>query len=359
MNSIIKDILPGRSEALRALERKIVETFTLWGYQEVIPPLFERHDDYSRAAGRTEGLYRFLDHRTGEVMVFRSDFTPQVVRILAQWYGNVKDTLRLHYSGQVLRHSGSELAFYQTGCEIFSRSAYLATYEPVLLCGEVMKAVGVSAATVSINNSEILSTLIGDGEVPIENLKEALARKNEQEVKELLGHAVSRKTRELVIVLCELYGDVSEVRKRARPLLESSAGVHMREILRVAHLLSTSGVFHNVFIDLADFRYMAYHSGLVFSVYTEGVHAPVASGGRYDRLLRRWGLNYKAGGFGVNMSLLMKVANGQTGENVEVLTFHGIKDLITKLKQAAKLRKKKRIVRLEPASSFRKPSRSS
>jgi ATP phosphoribosyltransferase regulatory subunit len=59
-----------------------------------------------------------------------------------------------------------------------------------------------------------------------------------------------------------------------------------------------------VLLDLALPRRHAYYDGMVFHGYVEGGGEAVVTGGRYDALMRRFGLDWGAAGFAVNVDTL-------------------------------------------------------
>lgn len=307
------DIIADKADVLRRIEGSLIKTFLKWGYEEVIPPLFEKFSDYSSAieASEFKYLYRFVDPRTGEFLVFRSDFTPQVVRILRDRFKEEDLPLRFYYSGHVLRQSdSSEMEFYQTGTEIYSSNAFEVELEPIVLCFHALRNAGVEEIVLSIGNSLILEEILKESNLSVfamEELKEFLQRKSISEAEELMkAWKVNPHTSKNVLRLCDAFGNSEEVEKKFSPLLQTPA---RDKILKLLELLKTLKKILNggeIFLDLSDFTYMSYHSGTVFSFYSKGIPGKIASGGRYDKLLKKLGINFCAGGFGINTSLLSR-----------------------------------------------------
>ena len=63
-------------------------------------------------------------------------------------------------------------------------------------------------------------------------------------------------------------------------------------------------------------RDLNYYTGLIFECYIEGFSEPVASGGRYDTLLKNFGVDAPAVGFAINVSLLMDNPSALEKSNV-------------------------------------------
>ena len=49
---------------------------------------------------------------------------------------------------------------------------------------------------------------------------------------------------------------------------------------------------------------MNYYTGMLFEVYASQVGSPIGSGGRYDNLLKKFGWDTSATGFGIRVDRL-------------------------------------------------------
>ena len=63
-----------------------------------------------------------------------------------------------------------------------------------------------------------------------------------------------------------------------------------------------------VMIDLADLRGYAYHSGVMFSAYVDGVPNAVARGGRYDHVGQAYGRARAATGFSLDLREVARIS---------------------------------------------------
>jgi ATP phosphoribosyltransferase regulatory subunit len=91
---------------------------------------------------------------------------------------------------------------------------------------------------------------------------------------------------------------------------------------RVEHVLESLGrreVECTTLIDLSVLRDWPYYSGIVFEAYTPAVSAPVAMGGRYDRLAARFGRDRPAVGFGIALQPLNRALVQQNGGTMALL----------------------------------------
>ena len=133
-------------------------------------------------------------------------------------------------------------------------------------------------------------------------LHTALMRKDGAAVAELaLAAPVSPARRELLRALPSLYGG-PEVLARARRLVEDpTARAAVDELELLCARLGELGDKERLSIDLGEVRGFDYYTGTRFAIYAEGVGGALASGGRYDGLVARYGRPARAAGFALDV----------------------------------------------------------
>ena len=106
----------------RFVERRAMEVFAGWSYDEIILPMFDYHDFFARGMGeeKAERTYRFVD-RDGALLALRPELTSLVARTVATRFIKRARPVRLCYSGEVFRYDEpTERAareFHQLGVE--------------------------------------------------------------------------------------------------------------------------------------------------------------------------------------------------------------------------------------------------
>ncbi len=307
-------VLPPRGAQRREWVRKtLLDTFSSWGFQEVVTPTFEYLDILLK--GLEEGLedkvYKLVERETGRLIALRPDFTPQVARIAATVLKDYPRPLRLCYSGGVFRYMGhrgeEEKELHQVGVELIGLDAPEADAEMIAMAARSLENLGLSNYTIAVGHmgfmAGILKALPSHLAPP---LKRALAEKNRTETRRICKQ-VEEPWRRVLEKLPALYGDVS-VLDRARLLLEGKDELLMHlDYLKTLHsMVETYGLAHRMVIDLSEIRGFQYHTGMVFEIFTEGMGKGLGGGGRYDRLLERFGKREPATGFGMNVDAILK-----------------------------------------------------
>ena len=111
-------------------------------------------------------------------------------------------------------------------------------------------------------------------------------------------------TRQALLALPELYGDVSVLAK-AKAVLPAVDGVS--NALRELEYLAGQAESDRVTIDLADMHGYHYHSGIMFAAYIPGLPNAIARGGRYDQVSEAFGRSRPATGFSLDIRELARV----------------------------------------------------
>jgi ATP phosphoribosyltransferase regulatory subunit len=90
-----------------------------------------------------------------------------------------------------------------------------------------------------------------------------------------------------------------------RVLGDTAAYPAVTELRALAERVVEAGLFREVVVDLGEVRGFNYYTGPLFHVLAFGPGEPIASGGRYDTLLPRFGLpNTPSAGFAVDINNL-------------------------------------------------------
>ncbi len=301
---------------------RIGETFERWGYQRIITPAFEYQATLARGLGEEAAAraMKFVEPETGEVVALRPDFTPQVARLVATRLGGQPGPLRLFYEGSVVRLGGSatpDRELFQAGIELIDAPSPAGDLEVVALLAALLQAVGLAPFTIDLGTVELArAALAGVGEPGA--LHQAIARKDGDEVaRRARGLALPARQRRLLEALPFLCGG-REVLERAAKLLSAEQPAARRglaELRTIVEHLEALGLGDHLAIDLGEVRGFDYYTGVRFQAFAAGVGEAIASGGRYDRLVERYGRAARAAGLAVDIDGLSRaLARGQENQ---------------------------------------------
>jgi len=300
-----RDVLPDEMRELRRLHLALIEVFESRGYGEVATPTIEYDEVLARGDGRAgESSYRFFDE-SGDLLALRSDMTVPIARLVATRYANAELPLRLCYLANAYRavrpQRGQMREFAQAGVELIGAPAPEGTAEVVEVLEAALDAAGLNRAVIGLGDADLyrqlLSELGVEGEAR-DSILERLAMHDlvglEAELSELEG--IGEEQVATCVALSQLRGG-REVLDQARALGGAAVERATARLGETFEALEARGAADRVRIDLGLLRDLGYYSGAILEVYDPALGHVLGGGGRYDRLLERFGVELPAAGF--------------------------------------------------------------
>ncbi len=341
----VRDIYNVECGKKLTLEDKLKKTLHLYGYHDIQTPTFEYFDVFRKEIGTipSKDLYKFFD-KEGDTLVLRPDITPSVARAAATLFGEEKLPIRLCYTGNTfINHSnyqGRLREVTQLGAEYIGDDSASADAEMLALVIESLLAVGLKEFQLNVGHLGFFQSLLEDADIDDdarERVIELVNNRNYFGVEEYLDSiAVKRSSREAFTALGELVGGV-EILSRAKSLAPNSAGIMaVKRLEKIYDLLLLYGVEKYVTFDLSMTGTYGYYTGIIFRGYTFGTGDAIVKGGRYDRLLEKFGKKSASIGFAIVIDELMNAMMRQririvyTRRNTMILYDEGMeKEAIT------------------------------
>ncbi len=315
----IEESLPDEAAWLERYRRALLDMFSTWGYEFVIPPLIEYLD--SLLIGPSDDLslqtFKLTDQLSGRMMGVRADMTSQVARIDAHVLKRDVPT-RFCYLGTVLRArpGGRDLTRspLQLGAELYGHAGVDSDLEIICLMLEALQLVGVKDVCLDLGHVGIFTSLVeqaGLNETQQKTLQTLLQRKALPEYEQFLSACnLHEEWQEILMALADLSGDESVI-GYARDVLRKTGGTAVEKIDYVEELSghvkrrSPKIQLHFDFAVLSGYRYQ---NGAVFAAYTSGQGEQIARGGRYDMIGEAFGRSRPATGFSLDLKALAKIS---------------------------------------------------
>lgn len=294
----------------RRIEERVTAVFEGWGYEEIIPPLFDYADVFAGEA-LAPRTYTFVG-RDGSLLALRPDFTSLLAKIAAGRLADRPAPLRLYYSGEVLRYeppkAGRQSELHQMGLEHLG-GGRAADAETLAIAAECLETVGATDWVLAIGHVGVFAGLTaGLDPVVLERLRERVEAKDASGVMQ----AAPPEVRDALAALTTMGGDVSVLSQaRERLAFCPAAAAAVAELAEVVDALVQAGLGPRLAIDLGEVRGLDYYTGLVFRAYARGLGFEVGSGGRYDTLLARFGRPLPAVGFMLGLDRLALLLDRQ------------------------------------------------
>ncbi len=300
-----RDVLPDEMRELRRLSRALIEVFEARGYGEVATPAMEYDEVLARGGGRSaENAYRFFDE-SGDLLALRSDMTVPIARLVASRYAAATGPIRLCYLATAYRavrpQRGQMREFVQAGVELIGAPAPDGTVEVIEVLEAALDGAGLDRAVIGLGDADLYRQLLTEcgveGEVR-DSIIERLAMHDlvglEAELSEVPGIGDDQVA--TCVALSQLRGG-SEVLEQARGLGGTAVERATARMQETYEALEERGVADRVQIDLGLLRDLGYYSGAILEVYDPALGHILGGGGRYDGLLKRFGLDLPAAGF--------------------------------------------------------------
>ncbi len=300
-----RDVLPDEMRELRKLNRALIEVFEARGYGEVATPTIEYDEVLSRGGGRdTESAYRFFDEN-GQLLALRSDMTVPIARLAASRFADAEPPLRLCYLASAYRavrpQRGQMREFVQAGVELIGAPAPEGTVEIIEVLEAALDAAGLDRAVIGLGDADLYRQLLTEFGIEGEtrdSLLDRLAAHDivglETELAEVPG--ISDRQTATCIALSQLRGG-SEVLEEARKLGGEAVERAISQLQATYETLAERGAAERVQIDFGLLRDLGYYSGAILEVYDPALGHVLGGGGRYDGLMKRFGMDLPAAGF--------------------------------------------------------------
>lgn len=289
-------------QAVSGLEK----LFSNWGYKPIKTPIFDFYDIYEPLLDRElkSNIYRLID-RDGDLLMLRSDitlfFAKQVGRIL-------KDAdlpARFFYSDTILRHQDnadvSKNEFYQTGIELIGQPEIDGDLEIISLLSLALENYDTDFA-IHIGSRALFNLVFSNIEKKkLPKLIQYFLDRNFEKIEKFLDENNFKKSKE-AIKLFSLIVEMDEVDEnlnKFRNIFSNEVDTEINKIKSLIKELQNCDLTHDIRLDLSELGAQPYYTGIVFNVYTNLAGTAVASGGRYDHLIKEFGFDASSVGFSI------------------------------------------------------------
>ena len=348
----VDEILPPRAMLLEQMCRKLIDLFSSWGYEFVIPPMMEYLESLLTATGEDLDLqtYKITDQLSGRLMGIRADITPQVARIDAHLLKRNIPT-RLCYLGSVLHsrtnNSGDSRSPLQLGAELFGHEGVSSDIEIVKLMLATLDAVRINNICLDLGHIGIFRSLISKSQLNSmqeSEVFEIVKRKAKDELKIFYKKLkINDDSSKAMLDLIDLHGDVGILDDAIHAFDKLSPDI--RKYVNEVKTLTDSIIDKfdvSINIDLSELRGYNYHTGMIYTAFVPNEGKGIAFGGRYDDIGSAFGKARPATGFSTDVKQLLELQN--ISEEMPNKIFAPVNDNDSLHKKITELREKGKIV---------------
>ena len=298
-------MLPDEMRELRKLKAALIEVFEARGYGEVATPAIEYDEVMARADGPTRSSYRFFDE-SGELLTLRSDMTVPIARLVATRFAAGEPPFRFSYLANGYRavrpQRGQMREFVQAGVELIGASAEEGAVEVIEVLEAALDVAGLGRAVIGLGDADLYRQLLEELGVEGEERDSVLASLATHDLvaleQKLLEAGIGAEQAKTCVRLTQLRGG-REVLDEARGLGGAAVERATTSLSQTYEELERRGAADRVQIDLGLLRDLDYYSGAILEVYDPALGYVLGGGGRYDGLMKQFGLDLSSSSWAV------------------------------------------------------------
>ncbi|MGE5379546.1 MAG: histidine--tRNA ligase [Methylocystaceae bacterium] len=285
-----EDWLPGRSAGLRQLIDTIVNRAEMYGYDEVITPIFEHTELFTRSVGEAtdivqKEMYTFNDKK-GRSVTLRPENTASAVRAFLenQVQAQAQPT-KWYYHGPMFRYdkpqAGRLRQFHQFGVEVFGSEGPEVDAEVICLLIDILRDLGLGDYELHLNS-------VGCPECRVA-YRQALINYLEPSREKLCADCQRRVDINPLRVLDCKEEECQKLVSGYPPIYDYLCPYCNQHFSQVQALLDAVGV--NYTLDPGLVRGLDYYTQTAFEIHIKGIGAQsaVGGGGRYNGLISELG----------------------------------------------------------------------
>ena len=316
----VRDIYGTEYEQKFLVMDRIHDIFKSYGYSDIQTPTFEFFDIFNKERGSvaSKNMYKFFD-REGNTLVLRPDMTPSIARAAAKYYMDEQFPMRFCYSGNAFindsEYQGKLKEFTQVGAELLGDTTSDADAEVIVMVIESLIAAGLTEFQIEVGHPEYFKGIVEElnlEEEIVENLTDILENKKYFGIDTLVEEAnIPENYKEIFLKFQEFDGNVEILDKALELANNEKSREAIQRLKKLDQILQIYGMEKYVSYDLSMLNMYKYYTGVVFRGYTYGTGDAIATGGRYDNLLKQFGKDFPAIGFAVNVDRLMVAMSRQ------------------------------------------------
>ncbi|ROR29336.1 ATP phosphoribosyltransferase regulatory subunit [Mobilisporobacter senegalensis] len=310
----VRDIYNSECQRKLLLENNMHQVMSLYGFKDIQTPTFEFFDIFNKERGTiaSKEMYKFFD-RDGNTLVLRPDITPSIARCAAKYYKDEKLPIRLCYTQNTFinntSYQGKLKETTQLGAELINDDTVEADAEMIALTISCLLDAGLKEFQLEIGQADFFKGLAEEAkfeEEEVEQLRILIENKNLFGVEALVSSKdITKELKEVFLQLPKLFGNIENLISAKTMTKNERALKAIERLEELYDILVTYGYGDYVTFDLGMLSKYNYYTGIIFRAYTYGTGDAIATGGRYDNLVRQFGKDAPAIGVAIVTNQLM------------------------------------------------------
>ena len=282
----------------------IRKMYDSYGYKKISLPSFEEYDLYNENKDFIDRNVLTVMSPNGKLLALRPDITLSVAK-------KVSKDQSLKYSKIYYQENTYNLTKYfgyeedeQLGIELIGKESTFLDFEIINLAVKSLDIINKKSMIV-LSHAGFISSIFENFDLEYEikeQILDCINRKNSHDIQKILkrNEHISENVKKLIYKIPELSGNLENIEKE---LLKYEINVNTKKILsELKQLNSLLMKFYKkskIIFDFSVVKNLNYYNGIILQGYIEGFPNVILTGGRYDKLFEKFGVDTGAVGFAI------------------------------------------------------------
>ena len=282
----------------------IRKMYDSYGYKKISLPSFEEYDLYNENKDFIDRNVLTVMSPNGKLLALRPDITLSVAK-------KVSKDQSLKYSKIYYQENTYNLTKYvgyeedeQLGIELIGKESTFLDFEIINLAVKSLDIINKKSMIV-LSHAGFISSVFENFDLEYEikeQILDCINRKNSHDIQKILkrNEHISENVKKLIYKIPELSGNLENIEK---DLLKYEINVNTKKILselkRLNSLLMKFYKKSKIIFDFSVVKNLNYYNGIILQGYIEGFPNVILTGGRYDKLFEKFGVDTGAVGFAI------------------------------------------------------------
>ena len=282
----------------------IRKMYDSYGYKKISLPSFEEYDLYNENKDFIDRNVLTVMSPNGKLLALRPDITLSVAK-------KVSKDQSLKYSKIYYQENTYNLTKYvgyeedeQLGIELIGKESTFLDFEIINLAVKSLDIINKKSMIV-LSHAGFISSIFENFDLEYEikeQILDCINRKNSHDIQKILkkNEHISENVKKLIYKIPELSGNLENIEKE---LLKYEINDNTKKILsELKQLNSLLMKFYKkskIVFDFSVVKNLNYYNGIILQGYIEDFPNVILTGGRYDKLFEKFGVDTGAVGFAI------------------------------------------------------------
>lgn len=282
----------------------IRKMYDSYGYKKISLPSFEEYDLYNENKDFIDRNVLTVMSPNGKLLALRPDITLSVAK-------KVSKDQSLKYSKIYYQENTYNLTKYvgyeedeQLGIELIGKESTFLDFEIINLAVKSLDIINKKSMIV-LSHAGFISSIFENFDLEYEikeQILDCINRKNSHDIQKILkrNEHISENVKKLIYKIPELSENLENIEKELlKYKINGNTKKILSELKQLNSLLMKFYKKSKIIFDFSVVKNLNYYNGIILQGYIEGFPNVILTGGRYDKLFEKFGVDTGAVGFAI------------------------------------------------------------